>query len=391
MAVFTHEVVLILAKLPVFTLAAALSAPVGVQANGDGASAPTAVVDADQLLALGVDVDGWADDVATVEAKESVLMKALADAENAAEVRTHFEAYAEALEAGPPYVYLSPAFVAVAVAAALRTKAWDVIRALVMRGVLSATATPALIPTLIDNAQWGLLASVLVHVSDLTEEQLFALLELLVEAHVGQSEQGQAFRASIEALFDAIEAGTLLVEDIGLIPEVDAAHAAAVSRAWPAGGANIRHLRMGSDSAVDTMISLVFGYSHSGAFLRPHLRRLEVPALTVLLKSGLKWMSRYMRRSFDDLRALRSPLLPIPRFSAILDWMRMLLDTHFADMVLDDECWSSVGELTKLVSSQLVLCDELQSIDGILAQLSSKSSRLVVANVPDYSVELLNI
>jgi len=303
-------------------------------------------------------------------------------AEDASGVMEVFDAYTETLDGGAPYVYLSPAFVGAAGSAALEMGAWSVLRDLIHRKAFSGLAHPGVFHTLLEGNQWGLVVSTLVHTPDLSGDMLFDVLLLLLEAREGESSQGHKVELSITAFFEAVEAGSALVEDVGFIPELTPADSAAI----------MRKLRMGSDSAVDSVLSLVIGYPHvSSGSLRSHLRSLSLPSLSIVLRLLLRWISRYARRSPDDLAALRSPLLPTPSLQQVLEWVILALDTHFADFVLDPTCRAIVADLVSMVESELGVCDQIQGISGILSQLYSKTSRLVVPNVPDYSIELLQL
>jgi len=80
----------------------------------------------------------------------------------------------------------------------------------------------------------------------------------------------------------------------------------------------------------------------------------------------------------------------IPTFAQVLDWSSVVLDAHFAQLVLSKEIHPLLRELQVLVAHEVDACDKMETLPGRLSQFLSKGT-LPTKKMGSYCIEVLLI
>ncbi|OCT60842.1 hypothetical protein XELAEV_18046864mg [Xenopus laevis] len=127
---------------------------------------------------------------------------------------------------------------------------------------------------------------------------------------------------------------------------------------------------------------LISPYNES--FLLPHLKDMSGDQVMFFLRYLL-----YLYLKFNENITINHPGKQMPTVSQIVDWMSMLLDAHFATVVMLSDAKALLNKIQKTVKSQLKFYSEMNKIEGCLAELKElKCPARVSAR---YSIEVLQL
>jgi hypothetical protein len=140
-------------------------------------------------------------------------------------------------------------------------------------------------------------------------------------------------------------------------------------------------------SGRDHFLNLILSVPHNDVFLTRHLKRLSPSDLVGLmdyLRSGLE-RSRTMSEGVPK----RKPPSRLPRMAQLLDWITMLIDSHFAQLVLTAEHHSVLIDIYETVLELLEEYEKTQDLKGFLS-LFERHTKLPAKDFQNYSIELLH-
>merc|ERR1712183_129542 len=82
----------------------------------------------------------------------------------------------------------------------------------------------------------------------------------------------------------------------------------------------------------------------------------------------------------------------VPTFGQALDWLVMMIDGHFATLILLPECHSLVADLDDVIEMHIQVCEGADQLRALLAHFKRH------ADLPDhnnsigvYSIEILHL
>ncbi|OQS01526.1 hypothetical protein ACHHYP_00695 [Achlya hypogyna] len=234
---------------------------------------------------------------------------------------------------------LSPLFVTQVAARCLASPElglWRELKLLLRSRHLCSRALPALIPTLLQHKQLGLLDVALRCLADVDEVSSVRIIKFVLRNATEQS----------VALYQAQSKDT--------------------SVATPA-------------QLVDHFLHLVVRLPKSETFLQQALTQLKLPDVLALLALLKKW---YRRPDSDVV--------------AVVEWLGLLLDVHFASLVLassshPDAIGRVVRDTQAIVVQHLDACTFMADVHGELDQLLSGAHLPQTGAIPDYSVQTLKM
>ncbi len=76
-------------------------------------------------------------------------------------------------------------------------------------------------------------------------------------------------------------------------------------------------------------------------------------------------------------------------FGQVLDWTSFLLDSHCAHLVMNPVCAALVTQLSSLVNLHIPLCEQIESLRGVLRNYTHDASLAPRQPVGEYCVEVL--
>uniref|UniRef100_A0A1B8Y2A4 Nucleolar protein 11 C-terminal domain-containing protein n=1 Tax=Xenopus tropicalis TaxID=8364 RepID=A0A1B8Y2A4_XENTR len=133
------------------------------------------------------------------------------------------------------------------------------------------------------------------------------------------------------------------------------------------------------------LVNSVLMSPYSESFLLPHLKDLSGEQVMFLL--------RYLQYLYLKCIGNVTGNLPgkhVPTVSQVVDWMSLLLDAHFATVVMLSDAKALLNKIQKIVKSQLKFYSELNKIEGCLAEL--KEPKCPSVSPPGrYSIEVLQL
>jgi len=115
---------------------------------------------------------------------------------------------------------------------------------------------------------------------------------------------------------------------------------------------------------------------------------LSSPHLQVLLQFLKKMAQRHSENLYVTLK--EQVTTRIPTFAQVLDWSSVVLDAHFAQLVLSKEIHPLLRELQVLVAHEVDSCDKMETLPGRLSQFLSKGT-LPTKKMGSYCIEVLVI
>ena len=248
---------------------------------------------------------------------------------------------------------------------------WGELQRLLETGQVSARSTPELLPTLMAQSQLELLQMCLVHVHDVPEKELISLVRFLLN-----HDWGTAARSA--------SSGKRSKEPKRKAQGEGAAAGSPASLAEP----------------LEQMLCLVVARPRNDAALLRSLRSLPIVNAVVLLQffhTRLQNLSREddqpqserekpkKTRGGSARAELSAPQArggaggSSPSFAQVLDWTMLLLDAHFAGLLVIPSCHALLSELSRSVADHSDLAQLLAPLKGILAHFREccRTSRLI--------------
>ncbi|KAK1163677.1 nucleolar protein 11-like [Acipenser oxyrinchus oxyrinchus] len=131
------------------------------------------------------------------------------------------------------------------------------------------------------------------------------------------------------------------------------------------------------------LLNEIIRSSYSESFLLPHLKDLSAQQVILFLQY-LQYL--YVRSSGDVYTQL--PGLRAPTITQIVDWVSLLLDAHFAVLVMAPEAKGLLAQLHRFVRSQVRLYSELGKIQGTLQELGKINK---AQEIGLYSIEVIEL
>ncbi|XP_058848257.1 nucleolar protein 11 [Acipenser ruthenus] len=131
------------------------------------------------------------------------------------------------------------------------------------------------------------------------------------------------------------------------------------------------------------LLNEIIRSSYSESFLLPHLKDLSAQQVILFLQY-LQYL--YVRSSGDVYTQL--PGLRAPTMTQIMDWVSLLLDAHFAVLVMAPEAKELLAQLHRFVRSQVRLYSELGKIQGTLQELGKIKKEQEIGL---YSIEVIEL
>lgn len=129
------------------------------------------------------------------------------------------------------------------------------------------------------------------------------------------------------------------------------------------------------------LLNEILQTAYSDNLLLPHIKDLSVAQVILFLQYLRFLYLKYSQDAHSQIRTLRMPAV-----NQVLDWVCLLLDAHFAVLVLASEAKSLLFSLHKFVRSQVRLYSELGKIKGSLEALTKYNQS---QDMGQYSIEVL--
>ncbi|XP_062304337.1 nucleolar protein 11-like [Osmerus eperlanus] len=131
------------------------------------------------------------------------------------------------------------------------------------------------------------------------------------------------------------------------------------------------------------LLNEVLQTAYSDGFLLPHLKDLSSQEVVLFLQYLQFLYMKYSQDLYTQTPGLRSPTM-----SQIMDWVCLLLDSHFTVLVMAPECKGLLIDLQKFVKNQVRLFSELGKMEGSLEELQKmKQSK----DVGQYAIEVIEL
>ncbi|KAM7035408.1 nucleolar protein 11 [Acridotheres tristis] len=131
------------------------------------------------------------------------------------------------------------------------------------------------------------------------------------------------------------------------------------------------------------LLNAVLHSAYTETFLLPHLKNLPAEEAVLFLRYLYYLYVKCSEKVNTTLPGIRSPTI-----NQIMDWMCLLLDAHFAVMVMLPEAKELLSNLHKFVRAQVRFYSELNKIEGSLRELQRLNH---LRESHTYSIEVLEI
>jgi hypothetical protein len=236
------------------------------------------------------------------------------------------------------------------------------LRLLMSCGAVTAAVHPQLLPALCEARALPLLLDFLRYASDLHENQLVQLLQITLR----EVRANQDLKASAAAEAAAVKAKPMR-------PFGSLAAEAAVAEAAAA-----------DDGQWDHLLDQLIRAPRNDVLLLQALGALSLPDCVGLLGRLLQLLTRY-------LGSWELEGTDVPELSQVLDWLNVLLDAHFSQLLLHVPAHALLKRLATFAGRHAQQCASLNTVHGHLALASSRGSLPTRPPLPDYSVELLHL
>jgi len=79
----------------------------------------------------------------------------------------------------------------------------------------------------------------------------------------------------------------------------------------------------------------------------------------------------------------------IPTHAQILDWTSVILDAHFTQLVLTKEMHPLLKELQSIISEEVDMCDNIETIPGRIIQMRGQKA-LPTKKMETYCIEVID-
>ena len=299
------------------------------------------------------------------EAARAEAARAETTAESAAPARQAVLANGDGGAAGGSPRGISAHFVAQVCARCLGEKSTEwlqPLRLLMSCGAVTAAVHPQLLPALCEARALPLLLDFLRYASDLHENQLVQLLQITLR----EVRANQELKANAAAEAAAVKAKPMR-------PFGSLAAEAAVAEAAAA-----------DDGQWDHLLDQLIRAPRNDVLLLQALGALSLPDCVGLLGRLLQLLTRY-------LGSWELEGTDVPELSQVLDWLNVLLDAHFSQLLLHVPAHALLKRLATFAGRHAQQCASLNTVHGHLALASSRGSLPTRPPLPDYSVELLHL
>uniref|UniRef100_A0A3B3ZD70 Nucleolar protein 11 n=1 Tax=Periophthalmus magnuspinnatus TaxID=409849 RepID=A0A3B3ZD70_9GOBI len=131
------------------------------------------------------------------------------------------------------------------------------------------------------------------------------------------------------------------------------------------------------------LLNEILQASYSENCLLPHLKDLSSQHALVFLQYLQFLYLKYSQDAFPQRKELRSPTL-----NQVMDWVCMVLDTHFTVLVMTPEAKGLLFKLHTFVKSQVKLFSELGKIGSSLQEINKMKAK---KEIGQYSIEIIEL
>ena len=138
------------------------------------------------------------------------------------------------------------------------------------------------------------------------------------------------------------------------------------------------------DGQWDHLLDQLIRAPRNDVLLLQALGALSLPDCVGLLGRLLQLLTRY-------LGSWELEGTDVPELSQVLDWLNVLLDAHFSQLLLHVPAHALLKRLATFAGRHAQQCASLNTVHGHLALASSRGSLPTRPPLPDYSVELLHL
>ncbi|KAL1921903.1 uncharacterized protein VTP21DRAFT_10545 [Calcarisporiella thermophila] len=187
-----------------------------------------------------------------------------------------------------------------------------VVKFLIHRQLISSSLVDGgIIPALLERRDWGLIKLALTRLHDIPEADMIMLLQRVIALHQSKS-------------------------------HVD----------------------------VKDFLSLIIAAPRNDYFMQQALHQLTVEELGVVLSMLIRWLeTRTLLNGLYEVRTNKE----FPVINDLLDFLALLLDTHFPTLILTPSLHPSLNYAVSLVQKEVETCNQLQLLQGPLALFERKS------------------
>ncbi|RLN45938.1 hypothetical protein BBJ28_00009256 [Nothophytophthora sp. Chile5] len=246
---------------------------------------------------------------------------------------------------------------------------WTPLETMLRTKRVSARVEPALLPTLMEHDQFGLLESALVNLTDVDERSIVRMLKFFIRKS----------------------------DDPAFVKYV---------------GQQTKAKSVDGSAACERFTVALLGLPTNGVFLHHAIRELELEEVLLLLaickklllvltagddsaedKKAQKKTKKAEKASSLTLIQAETRFTPLPSASQCCTWICALLDAHLAPLVQrasqDSGVKKALRQLEALVQLQLRASAQYETVQGVLSNFLSGVQLPQAPGLPDYSIEEL--
>jgi len=81
----------------------------------------------------------------------------------------------------------------------------------------------------------------------------------------------------------------------------------------------------------------------------------------------------------------------VPSFRQVVDWIGLLMDVHFTQVILTPETHGLLETLRWAVSDHINLCDSIEGIKGYLRMFRQRNAIITAPEIGEYQIEVLHV
>lgn len=142
------------------------------------------------------------------------------------------------------------------------------------------------------------------------------------------------------------------------------------------------------DHPRDYFLYLIVSAPRNDIFLESCVKSLSFEEVVATLGFLKKMLLRYLDKDEKSLR--KSLTTQLPTHAQVIDWVALMLDAHFSQLILTKESHSLLKETQEIVLKQLEACERIETLKGQLEYFmyAKKSTN---HGIKTYSVEVLHI
>ncbi|KJE98207.1 hypothetical protein CAOG_008205 [Capsaspora owczarzaki ATCC 30864] len=140
---------------------------------------------------------------------------------------------------------------------------------------------------------------------------------------------------------------------------------------------------------IDLFLFLIISAPRNDIYMQQELRSLGHNLVVILLKFLNRWIGRYGKHG--EARLHSKTLAPrTPTFAQLLDWVALILDSHFTRVVFAQDTHNLVADLAATIQQHTQLCERMQDMKGHLFQLAAHGRLPKQPSSALYSIELVD-